>query len=181
MLNAIRNADAIVMLDWLGPGNTINLAFTPGAERPPIIKISNDLHIRRGWNMNFGVLPAVDVNISRQQLKRPFQHFSTNLEPQTQSSCSGNFLLSLLSRPRKTPPNPLIQIISGKPDMVKKLPKPDVFPVSSLLAEKIQAKTFPQAAGNRSPSAHPPEGVSAPHLCPRKEYAKRPVYGDNIT
>ncbi|EAR51888.1 benzoylformate decarboxylase [Oceanicola granulosus HTCC2516] len=63
VLDAIRNADAIVMLDWLDAGNTIKLAFPPGTERPPIIHISNDFHIHRGWNMDYGGLPAADVTI----------------------------------------------------------------------------------------------------------------------
>lgn len=63
VLDAIRNADAIVMLDWLDAGNTIKLAFPPGTPRPPIIHISNDFHIHRGWNMDYGGLPAVDVTI----------------------------------------------------------------------------------------------------------------------
>ncbi|MHA6324000.1 thiamine pyrophosphate-binding protein [Roseivivax sp. CAU 1753] len=63
VLDAIRNADAIVMLDWLDAGNAIKLAFPPGKNRPPIIHISNDFHIHRGWNMDYGGLPAVDVTI----------------------------------------------------------------------------------------------------------------------
>ncbi|NNU80794.1 thiamine pyrophosphate-binding protein [Halovulum dunhuangense] len=63
VLDAIRNADAIVMLDWLDAGNTIKLAFPAGTPRPPIIHVSNDFLIHRGWNMDYGGLPAVDVNI----------------------------------------------------------------------------------------------------------------------
>lgn len=63
VLDAIRNADAILMLDWLDAGNAIKLAFPPGADRPPIIGVSNDFHIHRGWNMDYGGLPEVDVAI----------------------------------------------------------------------------------------------------------------------
>lgn len=63
VLDAIHSADAILMLDWLDAGNTIDLAFPPGADRPPIINVSNDFHIHRGWNMDYGGLPAVDVTI----------------------------------------------------------------------------------------------------------------------
>jgi len=62
-LEAIRNADAILLLDWLDAGNAIKLAFPPGMERPPIIGVSNDFHIHRGWNMDYGGLPEVDVAI----------------------------------------------------------------------------------------------------------------------
>lgn len=63
VLEAIREADAILMLDWLDPGDTIRLAFPPGAPRPPVVHVSNDFHIHRGWNMDYGGLPAVDVNL----------------------------------------------------------------------------------------------------------------------
>jgi acetolactate synthase-1/2/3 large subunit len=63
VLDAIQNADVIVMLDWLDPGNTLKLAFPPGTPRPPVIHISNDFIIHRGWNADYGGLPAVDVNI----------------------------------------------------------------------------------------------------------------------
>ena len=63
VLTAIHDADAIIMLDWLDAGNAINLAFPAGTKRPPIINISNDFHIHRGWNADYGGLPAVDVNI----------------------------------------------------------------------------------------------------------------------
>ena len=63
MLEAIQSADAIVMMDWLDGGNAIKLAFPEGAPRPPVINISNDFNIHNGWNMDYGALPAVDVNI----------------------------------------------------------------------------------------------------------------------
>ncbi|HSR71501.1 MAG TPA: thiamine pyrophosphate-binding protein [Kiloniellales bacterium] len=64
VLEAIRSADAILMLDWLDPGNTLKLAFPPDRPRPPVIVVSNDFHIHRGWNMDYGGLPAADVNIA---------------------------------------------------------------------------------------------------------------------
>ena len=63
VLDAIQSADAILMLDWLDAGNSLNLAFPAGTPRPPIINVSNDFHIHRGWNMDYGGLPAVDVSI----------------------------------------------------------------------------------------------------------------------
>ena len=36
MLDAIRSADAILMLDWLDGGNALKLAFPPGSPRPPL-------------------------------------------------------------------------------------------------------------------------------------------------
>ncbi|MDH3229490.1 MAG: thiamine pyrophosphate-binding protein [Alphaproteobacteria bacterium] len=63
LLDRIRDADAILMLDWLDPGGAVNLAFPAGTTAPPIINISNDFHVHTGWNMDYGNLPAVDVNI----------------------------------------------------------------------------------------------------------------------
>jgi len=61
--DAVMSADVVVMLDWLDAGNTLKLAFPPGTPRPPVIHISNDFHLHRGWNMDYGGLPAVDVTI----------------------------------------------------------------------------------------------------------------------
>ncbi len=63
MLERIRDADAVILLDWLDPGGTVDLAFPPGTDMPPIINISNDFHVHTGWNMDYGGLPAVDVSI----------------------------------------------------------------------------------------------------------------------
>jgi len=63
VLEAVRNADAILMLDWLDAGNTLKLVFPPGEPRPPVILVSNDFHIHRGWNTDYGGLPAGDVNL----------------------------------------------------------------------------------------------------------------------
>lgn len=63
LLDEIRSADAILMLDWLDAGNALKLAFPPGQPRPPVIHVSNDFHIHRGWNADYGGLPAADVNI----------------------------------------------------------------------------------------------------------------------
>ena len=63
VLEAIQSADAILMLDWLDGGNALKLAFPAGVARPPVINVSNDFHMHRGWNMDYGGLPAVDVSI----------------------------------------------------------------------------------------------------------------------
>ena len=63
ILDEIRAADAILMLDWLDAGNALRLAFPPGETRPPVVQVSNDFQIHRGWNMDYGGLPAVDVHL----------------------------------------------------------------------------------------------------------------------
>ena len=62
-LDAVRSADAVLMLDWLDAGNAIRTAFPDGTRRPPVISVSNDFHVHTGWNMDYGALPALDVNI----------------------------------------------------------------------------------------------------------------------
>ena len=63
VLDAVTSADVVIMLDWLDAGNTLKLAFPPNTPRPPVIHISNDFQLHRGWNMDYGGLPAVDVMI----------------------------------------------------------------------------------------------------------------------
>jgi thiamine pyrophosphate-dependent acetolactate synthase large subunit-like protein len=63
IVERMRSADAILLLDWLDPGGTLNQAFAPGAAMPPIVNVTNDFHVHTGWNMDYGSLPAVDVHI----------------------------------------------------------------------------------------------------------------------
>ena len=63
VLETIQSADAIIMLDWLDGGNTLKLAFPPVSPRPPVINVSNDFHLHRGWSMDYGGLAGVDVSI----------------------------------------------------------------------------------------------------------------------
>lgn len=63
LLDEIQASDAIIMLDWLDAGNALKLAFPPGTPRPPVINVSNDFHIHRGWNADYGGLPVAEVNI----------------------------------------------------------------------------------------------------------------------
>jgi thiamine pyrophosphate-dependent acetolactate synthase large subunit-like protein len=63
VLKRLKEADAVLSLDWLDPAGTLNQAFPPGAKSPPMISVSNDFHVHRGWNMDYQALPAVEVNI----------------------------------------------------------------------------------------------------------------------
>lgn len=63
MLEETRAADAILLLDWLDPGNSLRLAFPPGEPRPPVINVSNDVLIHRGWVMDYGGATAADVTL----------------------------------------------------------------------------------------------------------------------
>jgi thiamine pyrophosphate-dependent acetolactate synthase large subunit-like protein len=63
ILKRLKETDAVLSLDWLDPAGTLNQAFPPGAQSPPVISVSNDFHVHRGWNMDYQALPAVEVNI----------------------------------------------------------------------------------------------------------------------
>lgn len=63
ILARLKAADVVLSLDWLDLAGTLNQAFPPGTASPPVISVSNDFHIHRGWNMDYQGLPAVDVNI----------------------------------------------------------------------------------------------------------------------
>jgi thiamine pyrophosphate-dependent acetolactate synthase large subunit-like protein len=63
LLALVKDADAVLSLDWLDLAGTLNQAFPPGAASPPVIQVSNDFHVHRGWNMDYQGLPAVDENI----------------------------------------------------------------------------------------------------------------------
>jgi thiamine pyrophosphate-dependent acetolactate synthase large subunit-like protein len=62
LLELVKKSDAILCLDWVDPGGTIQQAFPPGAGKGPVvINVSNDYRIHNGWNMDYQVMPAVDV------------------------------------------------------------------------------------------------------------------------
>ncbi|WOS65635.1 thiamine pyrophosphate-binding protein [Sinorhizobium fredii] len=63
LLKHLNEADAVLSLDWLDLAGTINQVFPAGGTSAPIISVSNDFNIHRGWNMDYQGLPAVDVNI----------------------------------------------------------------------------------------------------------------------
>ena len=63
VLKRLKDSDAVLSLDWLDLAGTIDQAFPPGTVSPPVISVSNDFQIHRGWNMDYQGLPAVDVNI----------------------------------------------------------------------------------------------------------------------
>ncbi|MGE0626316.1 MAG: thiamine pyrophosphate-binding protein [Hyphomicrobiaceae bacterium] len=62
ILELVQGADVILSIDWLDLGGTVNQAFPPGrSSGPTVISISNDHLIHGGWNMDYQILPAVDI------------------------------------------------------------------------------------------------------------------------
>ena len=58
---AVRDADVILMLDWVDPGGVFKQAFQNNPCHAKIIHVSLDIHSHRGWSMDGGSLPPVDI------------------------------------------------------------------------------------------------------------------------
>jgi thiamine pyrophosphate-dependent acetolactate synthase large subunit-like protein len=58
---AVREADVILMLDWVDPGGAFKQALQNKPCQAQIINVSLDMHSHRGWSMDGGSLPAVDI------------------------------------------------------------------------------------------------------------------------
>ena len=60
---AIREADAILSLDWIDLAGTLRQSNEGGLPGATVIHCSVDQHIHRGWNKDYQGLPPVDVSI----------------------------------------------------------------------------------------------------------------------
>lgn len=60
MLEALRQADVILSLDWLDPAGTFKAAGKVSAQ---VIQVSVDHHLHNGWSMDYQGLPPVDLFI----------------------------------------------------------------------------------------------------------------------
>jgi thiamine pyrophosphate-dependent acetolactate synthase large subunit-like protein len=59
----IRDADAIVALDWIDPGGTMRQACNGALPGGKIVLCSLDQYAHNGWNMDYQALPPADVNV----------------------------------------------------------------------------------------------------------------------
>jgi thiamine pyrophosphate-dependent acetolactate synthase large subunit-like protein len=60
-MRAVREADAVLSLDWLDLAGTLRQAGRDGSEPARVVHASVDLHVHNGWSMDHQALPAVDV------------------------------------------------------------------------------------------------------------------------
>jgi thiamine pyrophosphate-dependent acetolactate synthase large subunit-like protein len=60
--DTLRQADAILVLDWVDPAGTFKSVFKNDAV-PTIINVSLDQHLHLGWSMDYQALPPVDLQI----------------------------------------------------------------------------------------------------------------------
>ena len=58
---AVRDADVVLMLDWVDPGGAFKQALQGATCKAQVIHVSLDMHIHRGWSMDGGSLPPADV------------------------------------------------------------------------------------------------------------------------
>ncbi len=59
----VRNADAILLLDWVDPAGTFKSTYKNEPVGATVINVSLDQHLHRGWSMDYQGLPPVDLQI----------------------------------------------------------------------------------------------------------------------
>jgi len=60
-IDALREADVVLMLDWIDPGGAFKQVFGTSSTPAQVIHVSLDAHSHRGWSMDMGSLPPADV------------------------------------------------------------------------------------------------------------------------
>jgi thiamine pyrophosphate-dependent acetolactate synthase large subunit-like protein len=58
---AIREADVVLALDWTDLAGTLKVAYGGEPVKAKVINVSCDMHVHRGWSMDYQGLPPVDV------------------------------------------------------------------------------------------------------------------------
>jgi thiamine pyrophosphate-dependent acetolactate synthase large subunit-like protein len=62
-VDAIREADAILSLDWVDVAGTLKFVFGATVPSARIVQVSVDHYLHNGWSMDYQGLPPVDVFI----------------------------------------------------------------------------------------------------------------------
>jgi thiamine pyrophosphate-dependent acetolactate synthase large subunit-like protein len=62
-LEALRNADAILSLDWVDLAGTLKAAGAP-SPRTTVIHVSNDYQVHNGWSMDHQGLAPIDFHLA---------------------------------------------------------------------------------------------------------------------
>jgi thiamine pyrophosphate-dependent acetolactate synthase large subunit-like protein len=57
----LRDADAILALDWVDTAGTLKAAWGEAPVTAKVIRVSCDAHLHRGWSMDYQGLPPSDV------------------------------------------------------------------------------------------------------------------------
>jgi thiamine pyrophosphate-dependent acetolactate synthase large subunit-like protein len=64
VLEALREADVILSLDWVDLGGTLRMAFPGAMPEAKVIQVSLDHTIHNGWSMDHQAQPAADVYLA---------------------------------------------------------------------------------------------------------------------
>ncbi len=59
----IRDADAILVLDWIDPAGTMRQACMGDFPKAKVIQCSLDQYSHNGWSMDYQALPPADINL----------------------------------------------------------------------------------------------------------------------
>jgi len=62
-LEALRQADLVISLDWVDLAGLQGAACADGRPRARIVQVSVDSALHRGWSMDYQALPAVDLYV----------------------------------------------------------------------------------------------------------------------
>jgi len=62
-VDAIREADAILSLDWVDVAGTLKFVFGATVLSARVVQVSLDHHLHNGWSMDYQGLPPVDLFI----------------------------------------------------------------------------------------------------------------------
>ncbi|HEX4928766.1 MAG TPA: thiamine pyrophosphate-dependent enzyme [Burkholderiales bacterium] len=62
-MRAIREADVVLALEWTDLAGTLKTAYGGEPVRAKVINVSCDVHLHRGWSMDYQALPPVDVQL----------------------------------------------------------------------------------------------------------------------
>jgi thiamine pyrophosphate-dependent acetolactate synthase large subunit-like protein len=63
-LEALKQADVILSLDWVDLAGLCKNAFPDGIPAQKVIVVSNDFRVHRGWSMDYQGLPVCDVMLA---------------------------------------------------------------------------------------------------------------------
>jgi thiamine pyrophosphate-dependent acetolactate synthase large subunit-like protein len=64
VLEALRNADVILSLDWVDLGGMLRSAFGPSVPAGKVIQVSLDHTMHNGWSMDHQAFPAADLHLA---------------------------------------------------------------------------------------------------------------------
>ena len=62
-MDAFKQADAILSLDWMDVGGWVKRAGGPDKVPAKVVHVSVDQYVHRGWSMDYHILPVADMRV----------------------------------------------------------------------------------------------------------------------